>query len=300
MTTTHDTRAGEHKRGHRKLRNLTKLAVVAVLGMSSAFASSASAAIQYSISNVFPGIPDSYGQYININGDVLGGYYNGNPAPLFNGYDFSAALGNPVNGTYVEGLNDNGLATGYFYDASVRGHSFIYSSANNTAQDLSSAFPGGATNFAHDINNSGTVVGYFYYQSHWRAFRYSGGIVTDLTSQFPIGTSYSNADAINDAGSIVGNYTTPGVYHAFLYSGGTVTDLNPSLGNTTNAFASDINNSNQVIGQFYNGTTYHAFLYSNGNIIDISNTLPTTGSSSASAINDSGQGRGQIPLAELR
>ena len=258
MIRLHDKRTLKQKHGSRgKIRKLTTLAALTMLGVTSAFASSASAAIQYSIANVIPNGLSSYGYGINNSGavageaDLVGNVYH---AIYYDGavHDFNAALGNPFDSSSYD-VNDSGVATGFVYNGTTY-YAYVYSSSNNTAQDLRPLFPAGSIESeGNSINNSGTIVGDFSLNGQRRAFRYSGGIVTDLTSQFPIGTNYSYAYAINDSGSIVGEYDTPGVNYAFLYSGGTVIDLNPVLGNTTDAYARAVNNSNQVVGAFDNG-----------------------------------------------
>ena len=293
MIRLHDKRTLKQKHGSRgKIRKLTTLAALTMLGVTSAFASSASAAIQYSIANVIPNGLSSYGYGINNNGavageaDLVGNVYH---AIYYDGavHDFNAALGNPFDSSSYD-VNDSGVATGFVYNGTTY-YAYVYSSSNNTAQDLRPLFPAGSIESeGNSINNSGTIVGDFSLNGQRRAFRYSGGIVTDLSSLFPIGTNYSYAYVINDSGSIVGEYDTPGVNHAFLYSGGTVIDLNPVLGNTTDAYSHAVNNSNQVVGAFDNGGGYHAFLYSGGSATDINNLLSGSNGSNARGINDSG------------
>ena len=296
MTQTQNQHAVEHTlkptRLSRRFNLKTTIAALAVVGVTSALTAPAQAIqppFQYSIDNVFPGGTSSYGRGINNSGRVAGYYYTPGAHAFYNGTDFNAALGNPVNGSYSEGLNDSGVTVGYLNDALDNSHSFIYTPASNTAQDLSSAFPIGTTyNYAYDINNSGTVVGGFY-NGQTRAYRYSGGVVTDLTSSFPVGTTYSYADAINNSGKIVGEYDTPGSYHAFYLSNGVVTDLNPALG-VNYAYAYDINNNNQVVGEADPNVGYnYAFLWSNGSATNIGNALPSGKTYSyAYGINDSG------------
>ena len=281
-------------------RRTIKLAALAVFGITSALASSANAAVQYSIANIAPGGNASYGNHINNNGQVAGEidpvsgtyhalYYNGTA------HDLNSVLGNPPQ-SEAYGINDSGLTTGQTEDASNVYHTFLYSPYTNTAQDLSSAFPGGTTdNYGNAINNSGQIGGGFTKAGQTRAFLYSGGTVQDLTSAFPIGTNYSDAYSINNSGHVVGQYEISSSDHAFLYANGTATDLNPSIGSSV-AYAYGVNNSDHVVGGFWAGFFEpHAFLYAAGYTQDLNNLLPSGADySEANGINDNDQVVGEF------
>ena len=78
---------------------------------------------------------------------------------------------------------------------------------------------GGTNSYAYGINSDGQVVGASDSAgSGWRAFLYSGGIMTDLNSLIDPSSGWflSWADDINDSGQIVGTGFLNGQEHAFL------------------------------------------------------------------------------------
>jgi probable HAF family extracellular repeat protein len=87
--------------------------------------------------------------------------------------------------------------------------SFLYS--DGVMIDL--GVPGSA-NIAHDINDSGQIVGW----ASGRAYIYNDGVVTDLNTLIPAGTGLTlyAATGINNAGQIVGYAFSGGSTHAFL------------------------------------------------------------------------------------
>ena len=294
MTTTHKVL---------NKRSLTRSVAVVGLGISIAFASSAKAAIQYSITNIAPDSFQTAGEKINNNGQVAGFIsptVNDDDALYYNGtaLDLKAVLGNPKQSNALD-INDSGLTIGQFSSGfpDYIEHTFLYSPSSNSVQDLSSLFPSGTTqNSGFGINNSGQVTGSFTNANVTRAFLYSGGVVQDLSAIFPGGTTYSIGYRINNSGHIAGGYADNASSNAFLYTSGAAQNLNTALGNTAFAQAFDLNNHDQVVGYFMNGvyedanTPIHAFLYSNGSATDLNSALPSgTTFSSATGINDNGQ-----------
>ena len=139
---------------------------------------------------------------------------------------------------------------------------------------------------ATGINNKGQVVGYSYPNPivvlPWKAFLYSGGMMTDLGT---LGTD-SLAFGINNNGQVVGYSLVNGHPHAFLYDKGGMQDLLGTLGGT-DSIATGINDSGEVVGYYTLSGQKRAFLCYLGNMTD----LGTLGGeySQANAINNSGQ-----------
>jgi probable HAF family extracellular repeat protein len=189
------------------------------------------------------------------------------------------------------GINASGQAVGDVYKIEYGNgghHAFLYSGGMVDIGTL-----GGQNSSAHDINDSGQIVGYAKTTGNTatHAFLYSGGTMHDLGT---IGGWYSNAYGINASGQVVGesNITGNTAHHAFLCSGSTMTDLG-TLGGTYSE-ASGINASGQVVGSAYTtgNAAWHAFLYSGGTMKDL-NTLINLPSgwtlAYANSINDAGQ-----------
>ncbi len=138
------------------------------------------------------------------------------------------------------------------------------------------------------INSSGTIVGQSDTSSGaTHAFRYSGGVMTDLgTLQ---GDSNSTARAINSDGTIVGLSYTSNDVHAFSYSSGVMTQIGTLPGDSFGV-AYGINDGGTSVGGFApstSGGNYHAFSYSGGVTTDLGSLLGGS-NTVALAINSSG------------
>lgn len=140
------------------------------------------------------------------------------------------------------------------------------------------------------INSSGQVSGYGFVTGGVHAFRYSGGVLTDLGTIGGV-SGGSRGYGVNDAGQVTGesqSTTSGGTLRAFLYSGGGMSDL--GSGNNSAGYA--INNSGQVAGDadfiIAGFTRTHAMLNSGGVTYDLG-TLGGSTDSGGRGINSSGQ-----------
>lgn len=144
--------------------------------------------------------------------------------------------------------------------------------------------PNGATGAdAKDINDAGTVIGYYRSATTERAFRYSGGVVTSLD---PVGGyEWSRPGGINAQGAIVGSSFTQNVGgRATIWENGVGRDLNvPTPGSSSSA--NDVNDKGQITGS---GPNANAYVYSNGIIVDLGR-LPGTTFSVGRSINNYGE-----------
>lgn len=149
--------------------------------------------------------------------------------------------------------------------------------------------PGHNYSVAHDINNSGQVVGYSgtsNSSSDYHPFIFSGGSMIDL-GILPNST-WCVALRINDVGQVVGKCAVNGYDRAFLYSNGVMTDLGLIVGGSS-SIAQGINNQGQIVGYNVINGVAHGFLYSNGTVTDIGSLPGCDSSTVATAINDIGQ-----------
>jgi hypothetical protein len=191
-----------------------------------------------------PGASGTFAFSINTDG-AIAGYYgdNGSPHPVYHGFVNSASgtittfdapgAGTSENDVYVQGtfalsINDDGVITGYYVDASDGYHGFVRS-ADGTITTLN--VPGAGTGTspltgyqlgtkALSINHDGVITGYYIDANEvYHGFMVSasgtittfnapGAPTTEATGTFPT--------SLNDNGVIVGYYgTAGGVVHGF-------------------------------------------------------------------------------------
>jgi probable HAF family extracellular repeat protein len=121
---------------------------------------------------------------------------------------------------------------------------------------------------ARALNDAGQVVGQSQDERlRMHAFRYSGGVLQDLGSAYPDGTSI--ALDINASGQVVGNSHHPdtGEVRGFFYDGTTRQDLD------RNTRVAAINAGGQVAGTWY-GPDPRAILWTRADgIVDLNTRL---------------------------
>jgi len=163
------------------------------------------------------------------------------------------------------------------------GHQRPFLYTNGVAQDL------GFDGVAHDINDSGTIVGFERYPGGARGFILAEGQKSYVGT---LGGNDTSAGRINSAGEIVGNsMLANGQYHAFVYRQGSIHDLG-TLGGAPSAIGG-INNQGVIVGEAKDAQgSLHAFVYRNGVMLDLNNFIPSGSGwvlTSAHALNDAGQ-----------
>lgn len=190
-------------------------------------------------------------------------------------YNLDALL--PANSGWVTqfygiDINDNrqiagtGLFNGVQRAFLISDNDGIFANGGLTITNLGTL--GGGSSQGYGINSSGQVVGWSSTKDFLgHAFRYSGGVMTDLKTLVgnPTQSPFSSANAINDAGQIVGHSGAAGtgVYHAFLWQNGKMSDLNKQLPRGSAWVldtASDINGTGRIVGNGRIGGQGHAFL----------------------------------------
>jgi probable HAF family extracellular repeat protein len=101
--------------------------------------------------------------------------------------------------TKTTGINGSGEIVGYYYDAMLNAHGFLYAGGKFTTID----FPGARNTYPYGINNAGEIVGYYEDGTRYdHGFLYAGGNFT--TFDVPGPGTYPGG--INDFGEIVGYY----------------------------------------------------------------------------------------------
>jgi probable HAF family extracellular repeat protein len=216
-----------------------------------------------------PNAINTVGQMAGVN--VVGGAYR---ALLYGGaWTNLGTLGG--GSSYGAGINSSARVVGYSLTAAGLDHAFLWSPGgsdgvpgNVQMKDLGTL--GGDASEAYAINAAGQISGFAQTTKNDRAFRYSGGTMTDIGAL--LGTLVNSYGyGINDAGHITGTAYNNSftIAHAFFYNGTTAVDIG-SLSNPGAANGSAINNNDQIAG--YSTTVDgfdHAFRYAAGVLSDL-------------------------------
>jgi hypothetical protein len=150
----------------------------------------------------------------------------------------------------LTGINDHGFATGAYIDAAGHYHPFRYDISNHS---FSVPVAGAASITASNINDKGTIVGFFrsihgpwlsYVTSNGHLFRFAVPVA---------GAKRTEAQGINDHGTVVGEYTRSGRIYGFIRSARG--KFNRYKLNKALAF-DGINNAGDIVG-WYQGTNGH-------------------------------------------
>jgi probable HAF family extracellular repeat protein len=173
-------------------------------------------------------------------------------------------------------INDAGQVAGSAYPA----NSFISKATiwDPTANNIGLVFGNPIESSGRDINNAGSVTGYYYVNGmapHAFVWDPATSGMTDLGTLGLIDQShtYSYGYGINDAGQVTGSSDS----RAFIWDPATsgMTDLG-TLGGSYGS-GRDINNLGQVTGtSFITGDSeQHAFVYENGKMYDLNSFVTT-------------------------
>lgn len=151
----------------------------------------------------------------------------------------------PVN--QLLGINNAGVAVGFFLDSLGQAHAYRYSISGHKFAMLNIKNSGNAT--ATSINAGGTIAGFFT-NSKGRTvgfLRHSDGSITTLSRP---GADVTQAFGVNKAGLVVGAYSIGSRTFGFTWQDGrgfrTVNDPN-GVGST---FINGVNNAGELVG-FY-------------------------------------------------
>ncbi|MCG3127829.1 MAG: hypothetical protein CHACPFDD_02701 [Phycisphaerae bacterium] len=184
-------------------------------------------------------------------------------------------LGRADGTSSATAVNDSGQVVGYSYIATAASvdsayHAFLINPVDSDADgnpdtwvrdvnadgrndlmtDLGTLAGTSGNSWGRGINDSGVIVGESDTSDfRTRAFKYEGGVMTDLGA---LGGEYSSASRVNNLGQVVGwAEDAQGRRRAFLWQNGQMIDLNSTLVAATTITlneARDINDSGVIVG----------------------------------------------------
>lgn len=244
-------------------------------------------------------VPEEWGYYtsaygINNTGIIVGNYVTtGEEAHGFIYYDgqFTDVFipdADKNNRGILNDINDAGASVGTFnypkkVDHDMIVHSFIRS-ANGVITILPDAVPGSPLTEATGINNSGTIVGFYYdANSNRHGFILNNGVYTTYDKP---GAARTLLTGINNQGKIVGFYRNlNGIAYGFTLLNGVTTEVFfPEAASTK---LHGINNDGLIIGEYEDASgIIHGFLLKDGKYITLD--FPGAFDTSVLEINDSG------------
>ncbi len=170
--------------------------------------------------------------------------------------DPNLPAGSVAAGTAFEqllGVNDSGMAVGFYNDAGGNAHGFEYNIADGAFAEIDVA--GATATTVTGINNAGVLSGFDVVGGVTEGFIDNAGTITQLTG--PAGATFTQALGLNNEGQVVGDYMDAnGNTHGFVYNTGTGTyatidDPNEGVVNgVTSTTVNGINDQGQLVG-FY-------------------------------------------------
>jgi hypothetical protein len=206
--------------------------------------------------------------------------------PSFAFTTFDAPFFGAVN-TEGNGINIFGTVVGDYSDALGNNEHGFKRTPNGVFTPID--VPGGNGTFAHDINNSGVIVGrYFSAGKHCFVLDTTGYRTIDVPFPGAIGT---DCRGINDQGQIVGSYDTLSptgqrIRHGFLLSAGIFTSIDVPFAGVTRTVTRRINNAGQIVGRYVLNGVDHGFLLDGGGFTSIE--FPPARPTGVGGINDNG------------
>jgi hypothetical protein len=203
--------------------------------------------------------------------------------------------------TYVDGINDLGQLSGWYYNGAYVG--LLY---NGSYFHLSDPFGSNGT-AADGLNSSGVVVGEYYDGSfNVHGFSHTG---TDYTTGYvtiddpAAGPKGTVARAVNASGEIVGTYyDTNLVLHGFVDNNSAFTNFDDPFATQSQLSAGHgidvlgVNDAGNIVGYYYDSSGFsHGFLHSGtdytAGFITVDDPLadPAHGGTAVSGINNVGE-----------
>ena len=185
-------------------------------------------------------------------------------------------------------INDAGVSVGTFnypkkVDHDMIVHSFVRS-ADGVITILPDAVPGSPLTEATGINNSGTIVGFYYDASSNRhGFIFKNGVHTTYDKP---GAARTLLTGINDQGKIVGFYRDiNGIAYGFTLLNGVTTEV--SFPGSVSTKLHHINNNEVIVGEYEDGSgVLHGFLLKDGKYLTLD--FPGSYDTALLGINDNG------------
>jgi hypothetical protein len=192
--------------------------------------------------------------------------------------------------TSVLAVNDAGILTGTYNDASGVIHGFVEAGSEVVSFDP----PGATETFPSGINDQGTISG-----TYADAGGALHGFIRSPTGTFtvvndPLASTGkglgTQIETINDHGDFVGYYTdSQGVWQPYVHRAGRfVPVIVPAAGSSSNTFLQGINNAGVMVGYYVGSDNVgHGFVDSSGNIT-VFNANRSVGCTCALSISNSG------------
>ena len=174
-----------------------------------------------------------------------------------------------ANGTFPQGINNDGQIVGYYIDNLGVSHGYLYDGSSFKTIDAPSSAAFGGTNL-NGINQQDQIAGWYSDGTSFHSFVYDHGTFTIINDPSAGNNSSGTnryegtyAKSINNKGEVVGYYIDgAGVWHGFLDNNGIFTNIDAELGATN--VATGINDNGQIIGYYLDSAGYHGFLDNNG------------------------------------
>ncbi len=184
---------------------------------------------------------------------------NAGPATAFTPVnDPLASLNGDVSpGTYLQGINNAGVAVGYYGNGLGGTNAFVYDPAGGGQYTTLLANAA-----AYGINDHGVVVGS--YNGH--GLLWTGGSTPYVTIDEPNATMGTVLTGVNNAGEIVGYYYDATGQHAFADIGGVFSTINvPGAAaffpvGTAETYAQGVNSAGIIVGTFSDASGWHGFI----------------------------------------
>lgn len=148
--------------------------------------------------------------------------------------------------------------------------SILLTSPNVSAQSMTDLGTLGGETHADAVSANGSIIaGYSKYNNgEQHAFKYSGGIMTDLGT---LGGTYAGVNAISADGSVIvgASTTSSGDLRGFSYSNGSMSNLG-ALQGSGYSYTTDVSGDGSIVvgASSFNGAE-HGFKYSAGTMIDL-------------------------------
>lgn len=118
----------------------------------------------------------------------------------------------------MTGVNDSGIAIGYYYDSAAKSHGYIYEISSHRYLSVDLGVAGATSVTPTGINDSDNSVGFFSNASgKERGFLLKNGSRRPVILSFP-GSSATNPYGINKYGVVVGAYTVGAKTFGFTWS----------------------------------------------------------------------------------
>jgi probable HAF family extracellular repeat protein len=188
------------------------------------------------------------------------------PAPVSAGWHFTTINGPVVKDTEIYGITNDGLVTGFTYDASGQGHGFLWRNGVMKIVDYPRQGPVGT--YFYQANQKGQVAGGYYdnagiahaliYDVETRKFK----VLPDIP-----GATISLAGGITDDCVLAGNYTTDPAqtdnYVAWIFGGGRYHDsVDPASDQAIfGTITQELNDHYDLVGYYLDANNVaHGFL----------------------------------------